>query len=105
MQQVGQRRIKPKRSPEQIKQDKINKLKMDITKLRQKKAVLRMELSQQRQNARSAEFKAKLDAIDQKVADKMQQMRDVTVGAARKVGQTLAAPGVLAKRVWDDWQV
>lgn len=105
MQQVGQKRIKVKRSPEQIKQDKINKLKTDITKLRQKKAVLRLELSQQRQNARAAEYKARLDAIDQKVAEKLQQMRDVAAGAARKVGQTLASPATLARRVWDDWQV
>lgn len=105
MQQIGKRRIKLKRSPEQIKQDKINKLKTDITKLRQKKAVLRLELAQQRQNAKSAEFKARLDAIDQKVAEKMQQMRDVATGVAHRVGQVVASPVTTAKRVWDDWQV
>lgn len=106
MQQVGQqKRMKPKRTPEQIKQDKINKLKTDITKLRQKKAVLRLELSQQKQNARAAEFKARLDAIDQKVAEKMQQMRDVATGVAHKVGEVVSSPVTTAKRVWDDWQV
>lgn len=105
MQQIGQKRIKPRRSPEQIKQDKINKLKTDITKLRQKKAVLRLELAQQRQNAKSAEFKARLDAIDQKVAEKMQDMRDIATGVAHKVGQVVASPVTTAKRVWDDWQV
>ena len=105
MQQVGQKKIRIKRTPEQIKQDKINKLKTDITKLRQKKAVLRLELAQQRQNAKSAEFKARLDAIDQKVTEKMQQMRDVATGVVHKVGQVAASPATLAKRVWDDWQV
>ena len=37
MQQLGQKKMitKPKRTPEQIKKDKIDKLKADITKLRQ----------------------------------------------------------------------
>ena len=105
MQQVGQKRLKPKRTPEQIKQDKLNKLKTDITKLRQKKAVLRLELAQQRQNAKSAEYKARLDAIDQKVTEKMQQMRDIATGVVHKVGQVASSPVTLAKRVWDDWQV
>ena len=109
MQNVGQKRMKPRRTPEQIKQDKINKLKNDITKLRQKKAVLRLELSQQRQNAKAAEFKARLDAIDQKVAEKMQQMRDTATGVVhqvgQKVGQVVSSPVTTAKRVWDDWQV
>lgn len=105
MQQIGQKRLKPKRTPEQIKQDKLNKLKTDITKLRQKKAVLRLELAQQRQNAKAAEYKARLDAIDQKVTEKMQQMRDIATGVVHKVGQVAASPATLAKRVWDDWQV
>lgn len=105
MQQVGQKRLRVRRTPEQIKQDKINKLKTDITKLRQKKAVLRLELSQQRQNAKSAEFKARLDAIDQKVAEKMQQMRDIATGVVHQVGKVVAHPVNTARRVWDDWQV
>ena len=101
MQYVGNQRIKPKRSPEQIKQDKINKIKDDITKLRQKKALLRLELQQQQQNARRAEFKARLDAIDQKVAEKMQDMRDVAMGAVRN----LRGPGEIAQRAWDNWRI
>ena len=96
---------KKRRTSEEVKRDKLNQLKADITKLRQKKAVLRLELAQQRQNDRAMEYKARLDAIDQKVAEKMQQMRDIAFNAARAVGRTLAAPGTLAKRAWDDWQV
>lgn len=107
MQQLGQKKIatKPKRTPEQIKKDKIDKLKADITKLRQRKAVLRMELSQQKQNARAAEIKARLDAIDRKVTEKMQEMRDIALGIANKVGEVVSSPVTTAKRVWDDWQV
>ena len=101
MQHIGNNRMTPRRSPEQVKQDKINKIKDDITKLRQKKAVLRLQLQQQQQNARSAEFKAKLDAIDQKVTDKMQQMRDIAAGAVRRLG----TPKDVAQRAWDNWRM
>lgn len=104
MQHIGNQ-VRHRRSSEEVKKAKLEELRADITKLRQKKAVLRLELQQQQSNARAAEYKARLDAIDQKVAEKMQQMREVAIGAARAVGRTLAAPGTLAKRVWDDWQV
>lgn len=104
MQHYGTR-TRVRRSPEEVKKAKLEELRADITKLRQKKAVLRLELQQQQSNARAAEYKARLDAIDQKVAEKMQQMRDIAVGAVKAVGRTLASPAILAKRVWDDWQV
>ena len=104
MQHIGTR-TRVRRSPEEVKRAKIEELRADITKLRQKKAVLRLELQQQQSNARAAEYKAKFDAIDQKVAEKMQQMREIALGAARAVGRTLASPATLAKRVWDNWQV
>ena len=104
MQHVGNR-VRTRRSPEEVKKAKLEELRADIVKLRQKKAVLRLELQQQKSNARAAEYKARLDAIDQKVAEKLYQMRELAIGAARAVGRTLAAPGILAKRVWDDWQV
>ena len=90
-----------RRSPEEVKREKLNKLRNDITKLRQRKAVLRLELSQQRQNMRAEEYRARLDALDQKVADKLQQMRDVTTNAVRRLG----GPVEIGKRVWDNWRI
>ena len=94
-----------KKTPEQIKQEKIQRLRDQIAKLRRKKAELRTQAQQQKKNLQAAEFRAKLDAIDAKITQKMQQMRDTASDVIQKVKDVATAPARGVKRVWDDWEV
>lgn len=96
---------KPKKSPEQAKQEKLMKLKQQVADLRKQKAAMRTAYQQARRDQSSADFRGKLDAIDAKITQKMQQMRDVASDVAHKVGQVATAPARGAKYVWDQWEV
>ena len=94
-----------RKTPEQVKQEKLNRLRTQIAKLRKQKSELRTQAQQQKRNIQAAEFRAKLDAIDAKITQKMQQMRDTASNVVQKVKDVATAPVVGAKRVWDDWEV
>lgn len=96
---------KKRRTSEEVRRDEIVQLQNDITKLRQKKADLRLELAKEKKDLRDEAVRARFEAIDQKIADKMQQAREIAMGAVKAVGTVAAAPAIAAKRVWDDWQV
>lgn len=94
-----------KKTPEQKKQEKIAKLKEQVANLRRQKNEMRTAYRLAKKDTASAEFRGKLDAIDQKITQKMQQMRDTASNVVQKVGQAVAAPAVGAKRVWDEWEL
>lgn len=94
-----------RQTPEQKKQDKLSKLRDQVAKLRKQKAELRTRAQQQKKNLQAAEFRAKLDAIDSKITQKMQQMRDTASNVFQKVKDVAVAPAVATKRVWDDWEI
>lgn len=94
-----------KKDPRQVKQEKIARLKDQVAKLRQQKAAMRVAYQQKQRDTSAAEFRGKLDAIDQKITQKMQQMRDVAFDAVEVVKKVATAPAVATKRVWDDWEI
>lgn len=92
------------KTPEQKKQEKLTKLKQDIAELRRKKAELRSERQKYAMDQRVQEFQRKLDALDNKINDKLARMREVTTGIVQKVGHAAKETALAPKRVWDNWK-